>query len=147
VVLYNGAVKSTEFRVREAGLLGIAGPLWLPLDSPLAKGDSNHAVNEAGLGSLIRRLKHELDKATSLGGVRVTDEGWNKSGHYCQLYVMPNNGKGFDAARTRLCTDPSLGVPVRVESFNADGAVTERFLFSDIKRESLSDSLFDPQGV
>lgn len=147
IVLYNGSVKSAEFRVREAGFLGLAGPLWLPLDSPLARGDSNHAVNEAGLGSLVRRLKRELDKASRLGGLRVTDEGWNPAGHYCQLYHMPNDGKGFDAARTRLCTDPTLGVPVRVESFDVNGAVTERFVFSDIKRESLSDTLFDPQGV
>jgi hypothetical protein len=147
VVLYNRSVNPGQFRVREAGFLRIAGPLWLPLDSPFAKGDSNHAANDAGLGSLVRRLRRELARATLQGGVRVTDEGWSPAGHYCQLYVMPNGGKGFGSARTRLCTDPALGVPVRVESYDGAGSLTERFVFSDIKRQSLSDAVFDPLGV
>jgi hypothetical protein len=147
VVLYDGAKRPSDFNVREAGFLSFAGMMSLPLDSPFAKGDSNHSIAEAGLGSLVRRLKRELDKASLQGGIKVTDEGWNKAGNYCQVYLMPNNGKGFDAASTRLCTDPMLGVPVRVESFDGAGSLTERFEFSEIKRESLSDTVFDPQGV
>jgi hypothetical protein len=147
VVLYNGSVNPGQFRVREAGFLSFAGPLWIPLDSPFAKLDSNHTANEAGLGSLVRRLRRELARATLQGGVRVTDEGWTASGHYCQLYVMPNGGRGFGSARTRLCTDPSLGIPVRVESYDGAGALTERFVFSEIKHQPLPDAVFDPQGV
>jgi hypothetical protein len=145
-VLYNSALKGSEFAVHEAGFLSIAGTFWLPLDTSLAKSDSNHTVKEAGLGSLVRRLKKEVEKANAVGGLTTTVEGW-VDGTFCQLYAMPNGGKGFDAARTRVCTDFKLGVPVLVESFDAENRVTERFAFSSIERRELPETTFDPKSM
>ncbi|GMU61288.1 MAG: hypothetical protein AMXMBFR34_30510 [Myxococcaceae bacterium] len=143
-VIYNPAVKADEFRVREAGFFSIAGRLWISLDSGLAKKDSNHTVKESGLGNLLRRFERDQAKAKTNGGMTIKHEGWDAKGHYCSLYVMPNKGAGFDSASSRICTDVAAGVPVRVEGFDASGALLERFEFSNVKKASVSDDTFDP---
>lgn len=143
-LIYNSAVKKKEFRVREAGFLAIVGRLWIPLDSELTRNDSNHTVAEAGLGSLVRRLLADHKRAGA--GLSVQHEGWSPQGHFCSLYVLPNGGKGFDNARTRVCTDPVAGVPMKVEGFDGDGALIERYAFSDLKPIELQKSTFDPEA-
>ncbi len=145
-VLYNSKLKVADFAVHEAGFFSFAGTFWLPVDTPLAKSDSNHSVKEAGLGSLVRRLKREVEKANAAGGLTTIPEGW-VGHHFCLLYEMPNGGKGFDAAKTRVCTDFALGVPVLVESFDAENRVTERFAFSEVVPAELPESVFDPKTM
>lgn len=143
-VIYNPAVKADEFRVREAGFFSIAGRLWISLDSGLAKKDSNHTVKESGLVNLLRRFERDQAKAKTNGGMTIKHEGWDAKGYYCSLYVMPNKGAGFDSASSRICTDVAAGVPVRVEGFDASGALLERFEFSNVKKASVGDDTFDP---
>jgi hypothetical protein len=143
-VIYNPAVKADEFRVREAGFLSIAGRLWIRLDSGLATKDSNHTIKESGLGNLLRNFERDQARAKELGGLTVKHEGWDAKGLYCALYVMPNKGVGFDSASSRICTDVALGLPLRVEGFDASGALRERFEFSDLKRAAVTDETFDP---
>ena len=144
VVVYNRAVRAKEFRVREAGFLSIAGPLWLPNDSVFSKSDSNYSIDGAGMGNLLRKLQREVALAGTLGGLVVTDEGWDSEGLYCQLYVMPRGGKGFDAPKSRICIDFKLGVPARVESFGSKGELIGRFVFTDIKASTLTAAALDP---
>lgn len=142
-LVYNSAVKKNEFRVREAGFLAIVGKLWIPLDSDLTRNDSNHTVAEAGLGSLVRRLQADQKRA---GTALVTQhEGWNEDGYFCSLYVLPNGGKGFDNAKTRVCTDPKAGVPMKVEGFDANDGLIERYAFSDLKPATIDKDTFDPE--
>lgn len=142
-LIYNSTVKKTEFRVREAGFLSIVGRLWIPLTSDLAKNDSNHTVAEAGLGSLVRRLQADQKRAGAALGVE--HEGWNAAGHFCSLFVLPENGKGFDHAKTRVCTDPRVGVPMKIEGLDAAGGLVERYAFSDLKPITLDKNTFDPE--
>lgn len=147
VVVFNSSVRAKEFRVREPGFLGFAGPIWLPVDSALAKSDSNYSIDGAGLGNLVRKLQGEVTKAATLGGITVTNEGWNGDGQYCQIYVMPRGGRGFDAPKSRICIDLQLGVPARVESFGTAGDLIGRFVFSDIKPATLSPTSLDPSSL
>jgi hypothetical protein len=142
-LIYNSTVKKAEFRVREPGFLSIVGRLWIPLVSDLTKNDSNHTVAEAGLGALVRRLQADQKRAgTSL---TVEHEGWNAAGHFCSVYILPNGGKGFDNAKTRVCTDPQAGVPMKIEGFDAVGALIERYAFSDLKPFTVEKTTFDPE--
>ena len=147
VVIYNSAVRSSEFRVREPGFLGFAGPIWLPVDSPLSKSDSNYTIDGAGLGKLVKKLQGEVALAGTMGGLTITNEGWNADGQYCQLYVMPRSGKGFDAPTSRICLDLQAGVPARVESFLLTGELVGRFVFSDLKASPLTSTSLDPAGL
>lgn len=142
-LVYNSTVKKNEFRVREAGFLAIVGKLWIPLDSDLTRNDSNHTVAEAGLGSLVRRLQADQKRAGA--AIVVQHEGWNADGHFCSLYVLPNGGKGFDNAKTRVCTDPQAGVPMKIEGFDARGGLIERYAFSELKPVTIDKTTFDPE--
>lgn len=142
-LIYNSTVKKNEFRVREAGFLAIVGKLWIPLDSDLTKNDSNHTVAEAGLGSLVRRLQADQKRAGA--SLVVEHEGWNASGHFCSMYLLPNGGKGFDNAKTRVCTDPQAGVPMKIEGYDAKGGLIERYAFSDLKPITVEKNTFDPE--
>lgn len=142
-LIYNSTVKRDEFRVREPGFLSIVGRLWIPLVSDLTKNDSNHTVAEAGLGSLVRRLLADQKRAGA--DLAVEHEGWNVAGHFCSLYILPNGGKGFDNAKTRVCTDPRAGVPMKIEGFDAAGGLIERYAFSDLKPITLDKNTFDPE--
>ncbi|MFT3709223.1 MAG: DUF1571 domain-containing protein [Archangium sp.] len=141
-IIYNSSVKKDEFRVREAGLISVLGRLWIPMKSDLTKGDSNHTVAEAGLGSLVKRL--QADGARAGDRLTVKHEGWTSSGHYCSLYTLPDGGKGFDNASTRVCFDPKVGVPMKVEGFDPKGDLLERYAFSDLKPITLDETTFDP---
>jgi len=142
-LIYNSEVKKDEFRVREAGLVSIFGRLWIPVKSDLTKGDSNHTVPEAGLGALVRRLQADGQRAGDR--ISVKHEGWTEGGHFCSLYILPDGGKGFDNASTRVCYDPLLGVPMKVEGFDAKGGLIERYSFSDVKAVSADENTFDPE--
>jgi hypothetical protein len=142
-IVFNSAVKRDEFRVREPGFLSIVGKLWIPMNSPVTKDDSNRTVAEAGLGNLVRRLQKDHSRAGA--GLRVQHEGWNDLGHFCTLYTLPNGGRGFDNAQTRICTDALAGIPSKVEGFDAAGALLERYEFSDLKPLTPTDATWDPE--
>jgi hypothetical protein len=142
-LLYNSKERMEQFRVREAGFLSIAGALWIGVDSDLAKDDTNHTVKEAGMGALLDRFAADLHKAEGLGGMKAVHEGWDTKGLWCTMYIAPNGGKGFAQARARICTDVASRLPARVESFDAGGAVTERYEFSEVKSAVAPDKFFD----
>ncbi len=146
-VVYNSKERPDEFRVHETGLFGVLGKLWVGVDSSLAKTDSNHTVKEAGMMRLLNRLETDLDKGDRQGGFKVTHEGWSATGEWCAVYEAPNEGKGFSAYKTRICTDLSVGLPVKVESFDLKSHLLERYLFSDVKTVSKPGTLFDTGSI
>ncbi len=142
-LIYNSKVKNDEFRVREPGILSVIGRLWIPLKSDLTRGDSNHTVAEAGLGALVRRLQADGSRAGER--IVVKHEGWTPGGHFCSLYTLPDGGKGFDNASTRVCYDPIVGVPMKVEGFDPKGDLIERYAFSGLKPFTIDETTFDPE--
>lgn len=141
-LIYNSKVKKDEFRVREPGILSVIGKLWIPMKSDLTRGDSNHTVAEAGLGALVRRLQADGSRAGER--IVVKHEGWTATGHFCSLYTLPDGGKGFDNASTRVCYDPIVGVPMKVEGFDPKGDLIERYAFSGLKPFTIDETTFDP---
>lgn len=146
-VLYNSALRKGEFRVKEAGFLGIAGAVWLDVDSGMAKGDSNHTVVEAGLGNLVRRLDRDLARAKAQGGVGIKHEGWDDQGRYCTMYTMPNQGQGFSAPLTRICTDLAEGIPGRVESYDLKNTLLEKYESTSVQPVKLEAKYFTVDGA
>ena len=146
-VLFNPTVRKQQFRVREAGFLSIFGALWIDVDSGLAKKDSNHTIREAGFGNLLARFARDFQKAAPLGGFAVKHEGWNPDGHFCSLWMAPNNGVGFDSAKTRICTDLTTGMPSDVESWDLKGTVLEKYEFSEVSKQTVAAIFFQPDGI
>ena len=142
-VLYNSKERADDFRVREHGFLGVFGAVWISVSSGMAKKDSNHTVKEAGMGPLLDRFSADLKKAESIGGMKVTHEGWNARGHWCTVYVAPNGGKGFDAAKSRICTDVDTRLPSKVEAYDEAGTLKEQYEFRDVVRVQHPPKFFD----
>lgn len=116
--LYDSEVRSTQMLVREAGLLGVIGSIWLSLSSDLAKRDTNYGMTDVGLTRLIEMA----EKQTS--SVSRHDEGWDAEHHWCIRF------EGASQV-TRICFETERGLPVRIERSDASG-LFESFEWSAI---------------
>ncbi len=143
-VAFTPSVNEKQFRVRESGMLSYTGAWWIDVDSGLAKADSNHTVREAGLGPLLARFAKDQAQARQVGGYAITHEGFDPRGHWCIFLVAPNNGAGFDSAKTRICTDLEQGLPMRVETYDLKGELLERYELSQVTKFSPSAEFFEP---
>jgi len=148
-VTYNPVARKDDFRVREVGLLSIAGPMWIALDSPFAKTDSNHTARDASISSLLKRLAFDLERGKKLGGFSTVHEGFNADGAYCMLFTPPKGTGGtvFDHSRTRVCADLEGGVPAVVEGFDDRGNLLEQYLIDRVEPTTLPDWFFDPERL
>lgn len=133
-VLYNEQLRKGQFRVREAGLMGIKA-LWLDLDSGLSRRDSNHPVTDLGFGPILRQLGRDMQLAARHGGHTRTNEAFDERGRWCLTFVAPPAAaRELYAQRTRMCLDLALGLPVQIEVHDAHGLL-ERLDLSDIRPE------------
>lgn len=132
-ILYNSELRKDELRVKEAGILGFAGALWLSLDSGMTRKDSNHPVNMLGFGPMVALLEKEIATARPFGGLRRTSAGF-ENGLWCSRYEAPPGAKGLYAKWTRICGDPVVGLPSTIEVHDAKG-FRERLRFTNVRRE------------
>jgi len=131
------AGRPRQILVREAGILGLAS-IWLDVDGRLAHGDTNHDVTELGFAPLLDLVERDLRKAAPLGGHRRQDEGFDAAGNYCLTFTAPPGAAGLYAARTRLCIDPRLAVPVQVEVEDGAGFL-ERYRYTQVRANQTVD--------
>ncbi|AKJ00813.1 uncharacterized protein DUF1571 [Archangium gephyra] len=143
-VVYDSTVKKNELRVREAGVLGLAGPMWIDVNSELTRSDTNHPIMDFAFTSIIGVLEDSFKKGEPLGGYTRKDEGFDTSGRYCITFTAPAGGKHLYAARARICMDPLLALPVVMEIDDAQGPL-ERFTFNDVKPVAKAD--FSPSSI
>jgi hypothetical protein len=143
-VVYDSTVKKNELRVREAGILGLTGPMWLDVNSKLARGDTNHPIMDFAFTSIIGVLEDSFKEGEALGGFTRKDEGFDAAGRYCITFTAPPGGQHLYATRARICMDPVLALPVIMEIDDAHGPL-ERFDFSDVKPLTKAD--FSPSSL
>lgn len=144
-LLYNEELRAKDLRVREAGFLGIAGAVWVGIDSGLTRGDTNHRISDLGYGPLLGLLERDFEKAK--GQHSREDEGFAKDGAWCMRYTAPPGVKGLYADQARVCFDARLGLVSRVEVFRK-GELFERHDYQLLaSRLSLGDGAFTPEGA
>ncbi len=144
--LYDSKLRPDDIRVREAGFLGIAGPLWLGVRNSLCLKDTNHPVTDVGFGALIRLEAAVFEKAKALGGFTRTDEGMNVRGHHCLRFDAPKGAKGLYAVRSDVCVDPPTSLPVEMTNWDEKGLL-ERYVFDDVEPGVPRDSDFTPAAA
>jgi hypothetical protein len=141
-VLWRQDQRPSEMLVREGGILGLAS-LWIDIDGKLAHRDTNHRASELGFGPLLDIFESDLRKGRAQGGHARRDRGLDGRGAYCMEYTAPPGSKGLYAERTLICTDPRLGLPLRIEVFDRQGLL-ERYEYSDIRPNQQPDkALFE----
>lgn len=146
-LLYNSSLRTDELRAREAGFLGIAGAIWVGVNSSLTRGDSNHPITDIGFGALMDLIGKDFSTAASAGGHARTNEGPDAKGLYCILFTAPKDVAGLYATSARLCIDPVLGLPMRTEITDTKGFL-ERYIYSDVKPNlTLPPDHFTPEGA
>ncbi|HEY0093140.1 MAG TPA: DUF1571 domain-containing protein, partial [Archangium sp.] len=143
-VVYDSTVKKNELRVREAGILGLTGPMWIDVNSKLTRSDTNHPIQDFAFTSIIEVLEDSFKKSKPLGGYTRKDEGFDTANRYCITFTAPPGGAHLYAARARICMDPVLALPVIMEIDDAQGPL-ERFEFSNVKPLAQAD--FSPSSL
>ena len=142
-VLYNETVRARQMLVRERGLLGLMS-IWVTIDSWLVRRNTSHTVRDVGFGPLLDLIDHDLTRARPFGGHRRTDElpGQGPAGTSCVVFTAPADTPGLHAARTRLCFDRGLALPLFVEVFDPAGLL-ERYEWRNVTpRQTVGDSFF-----
>lgn len=120
---YDQKERKSEVQVREAGILG-ALPLWLDINNPLTRGDTNHPVTELGYSFVLRMIERDEERSRSAGGFTRVNEPPD-----CVLLTAPTTMTGFYAPKVRLCFDMDRRLLKRVEIWDEKGKQIERFQF------------------
>ena len=145
-VLYNAALRREEMRVREPGLLGMAGGIWLRHDNPLAKADALHPVTDIGFGPLLDQLAKDFDASRPFGGHARRDVGLDANGHWVCEFTVPPGVVGLDADRAKLTIDVGLGLPAAIEAYDKKGLL-ERHRYELVRRNiTVPSDYFEPKA-
>jgi hypothetical protein len=145
-VLYNRAVRPDAVRVRDAGMTGLLGALWLSLDAAVTRRDTNHPATDIGFGTVVRNLRHDAKVLPKLPGASFATSPFTPEGLLCTHLVAPA-GSPVYAEDLKLCFDLGLGLPVLVETTGPEG-LRERFRFSDVRpRLHPADDFFTLEGA
>lgn len=133
--LYNEKVKAKQLRAREAGLLSVAGAVWLDLDSSLARRDTKHPITDLRYGALMEIIENDFKRASTVGGHTRKNVGLEKDGAYCMKFTAPAAAKNLYARETLLCFDPVTGLVTRLEVSDEKGPF-ERFRYELVKKQT-----------
>jgi hypothetical protein len=146
-LVYNSLLRPNELRVKEPGLLGLAGAVWIGLDNPLTRGDTNHAATALGYAQFIELLAHDFELARPAGGHTRQGEGLDAAGRWVATFVAPSGARGLSATTAKITFDLALGMPVALESSDAKGLV-ESYDYELLgKQLQLKDEVFTPEGA
>lgn len=126
-LLYNAALRTDEFRVKEAGILGAAGPVWIGLEHRMTRRDTRHPATNLGYAPVLALIEQDFKKGRAAGGHVRKDEGF-VGDSYCMLYTAPKGVKDLYADKARLCVDPVSLLPTLIETFDSEGLM-ERLAF------------------
>jgi hypothetical protein len=145
-ILYNAALRHRELRAREPGLLGRLGAIWVDIDSPLTRGDSNHPIVEIGFSALISLLERNAREALAEGPFARAFTGFEGDA-VCQRFDSPKTSKRLYATSSLICLDLLLGLPVHTEVTDSSGPL-EMYWYGDVEPNlSLAGGFFTPAGA
>lgn len=145
-ILYNAELRRDEVRVKEAGVLGFAGAIWLGLDNPLTRGDTNHRAIEIGFRALLDLIEGDMKKAEAAGPHLRTDEGFDDAGVFSAVFEAPKGAKGLYAVSTRIAFDLALSLPTQVTVSDAEGLL-ETYRYEGIERANVTSEFFTLAGA
>jgi len=145
-VLYNAELRPTELRVKEAGMLGLAGALWIDLDNPMTRRDTNHRASELGFLALLDLIDADMKRAQAGGGHSRRDEGIGKTGLFGSVYTAPKDLPGLYAVSTRIGFELASSLLMEVEVTDREGLL-ETYRYESVSSVSLAPDFFTPKAA
>jgi hypothetical protein len=130
-VLYDETQRAGEIRVREGGVLGFAGGVWIGLDNPLTRAETNHRATEVGFAMLLDLIERDLRAAAAHGGHTRGAQDFEPSGAFAAEFVAPPGATGLYARKCRLAFDLTRSLPVGIEVHDGEGLL-EVYRYADI---------------
>lgn len=144
--LYNAELRKDEIRVKEAGMLGLAGAVWLHLDNPLTRRDTNHRSTEIGLSALLDLIERDIELAKPFGGHTRRDEGLDARGFFTSVFTAPETSHGLYAKSTRVGFDPAASLPMRIEVHD-DAGFLESYEYKALESVAPPADFFSVKGA
>lgn len=150
-VLHNPRILGeNKIRVREKGLLGLAA-VTLAVDSPVAKRGTSHLATEVGLAYLMSMLEKDFRTASAKGHITRVSHGLQtvdgRRGYRLESRLPRDRSLGYYAYRVIHDMDYLEGYPFRIEVYDFDDRLQERYLYRDVNRAApLGEADFDPKN-
>jgi hypothetical protein len=143
-----------KMRVHTNGILGAVGWVSLDLNDPRIRQNSNHSINEAGIGKLIERMVRSWTMEKEMNVTRVSIAEYEYNNRRCtRVQTMhPDNRSGkFVSYRTVMYFDKENHLPIRIETYDwprqggpADGDMMEVYSFVNLQLSvGLGDDVFN----
>jgi len=139
-----------KVRVREGGLLGMLA-VTIAVDSALARRGTNHLLSDVGLLPLVELMEREYLRAAPRAEIQRRNLGISKldgQNVYGMESILPRDrSRGYYAYRTVHYSDYVRGIEVKVEIYDFDDRLSERFHYREVDTQALlSDVDFDPSS-
>ena len=92
-------------------------------------------------------MAHDFELARPAGGHTRKDEGLDAKGRWRVTFTAPPGARGLSSTTAKLTFDLARGLPVVLESYDADGLV-ESYDYELVEKGlKLSDDFFTPEAA
>lgn len=122
------------------GLLGFAS-MWVALDSPLARAQSNHTVRDLGLQYIAALLDQNARSLRAMGRTekptQITLVQETGQRMVAVTWELPSGPPQFYAKKVQLVFDLKNPWPRVVTTWNKSGEMTERMVFENVVAKPL----------
>lgn len=129
---------------------GIVGAVKLNLDpvGPLAMKGNRHPITHSGLEYLVKNIKKDLLRGNQAGDIRFHEHGeevvYGRKTREVQVVFPRDQSKGYYCYRMVLNLDVETKLPIRVQVFNWDNKLIEKYGYENLKlNPGLTEGEFD----
>ena len=133
-VIYSEGKYNNELQAHTGGFFSFVS-VSLDPDGSIAKRKGNHPIYQLDIGYLLKLLRtnYDLHNKLQLGTIVVEGEELLKGINTVTIRADFPEGKGFYAKRIYVHFDTETSLPVRIEAYNWEDKLKERFHFSHIQ--------------
>jgi len=150
-LVYNEVLNKDKIRVREGGLLGKAGALWLDYTGDLARRGTNHTVPEMGLKFFMDILQKDWKHAQGTNDLKRVNKGiqlLDGRKVYVMEITLPKDPKaGYYCYRSIQYIDYEAAFEPKIENYDWNNQFLESYYYTEIKfNPGLPDNTYDPKN-
>lgn len=146
VALFSEQLDPKRLRVREAGFASIFGPLWVNLDDPITRRQSNHGANELGLRLILDTFQKNWARADAAQAAAPTRTWRAEQMDYCLRRAVPKEVAPTNGRDSTLCFSPASLVPTFVEIHDHKGLL-ERLYYRSVQPVDVAADYFTPKSA